>query len=136
MFITFMSKKILVIEDSPSIVALLVSQLQQAGFETIGAPDAMLGIKECVRWRPDLVVLDLMLPAGGGVAVLRSMKQSIYLRTTPVIVLTGSQDPHVQKQILEFGIKDFIQKPHNKEELLARINKALGLPTPPPPSNV
>ncbi len=121
-----MTKKILIIEDSQSVAAMLLSQVQKAGFEVVVAPDAMMGTKECVRWRPDLVILDLMLPAGGGTAVLRNMKQSVYTQQIPVIVLTGSTDPTVRKPILEFGVSTFLQKPHDPEELIALIHKTLG----------
>ena len=129
-----MTKKILIIEDNPAVAALLVSELQHAGYEILVAPDAMMGTQGCLRWRPDLVILDLMIPAGGGHAVLKNMKQSVYTSTLPVLVLTGSTDPAVRRLILEFGVTYFLQKPHNAQELLAMIKKAIGrdasLPTP------
>jgi DNA-binding response OmpR family regulator len=126
-----MAAKILVIEDNTSTAAILISQLKHAGFDALGAPDAMLGTKECVRWQPDLVILDLMLPAGGGVGVLRNIRQSMYSRNTPVIVLTGTSDPAARKQILDFGVSTFIQKPHDPVELIALIKKILGLEVAP-----
>jgi DNA-binding response OmpR family regulator len=126
-----MAKKILIIEDNESMGALLLTQLQKAGFEVLHTPDAMLGTKECIRWRPDLVLLDLMLPAGGGLGVLRSMQKSVYTKNTPVIVLSGSNDPALHKQVQEFGIQAFITKPHDPDYLIARINSTLGISTPP-----
>jgi DNA-binding response OmpR family regulator len=118
-------KKILIIEDNMSFGALLSSQLQKAGFDTQVAPDGMLGTKQATQWRPDLVLLDLMLPAGGGIGVLRNMKKSIYTLNTPVIVLTSSNDAALRKEIMELGIQTILQKPYNPEELVALINQTL-----------
>jgi DNA-binding response OmpR family regulator len=117
-------KTILVVEDNPVIVSLLVRQLEHVGHKVITAGDAMLGAKMCVQHRPDLVLLDLMLPAGGGVAVLRQLRQSVYTNTTPVLVLTASDDVAARKQILEYGVHVFIKKPHDSQELLAFIRQA------------
>jgi DNA-binding response OmpR family regulator len=125
-----MAKKILIIEDNESMGALEASQLQKAGFETLLVPDAMLGTREASRWKPDLVLLDLMLPAGGGVGVLRSMKQSIYTKNIPVLVVTSSTDANSRKQVLEMGVQTVIQKPYKPEELIDLIHKILGI-TPP-----
>lgn len=125
-----MAKKILIIEDNTSFAALVHSQLQKVGFEAMVAPDAMLGTKEVNRWRPDLVLLDLMLPAGGGVSVLRNMRQSIYMKNVPVLVITGSDDPALRKQILELGVNSILQKPYKPQELIDLIHQMLGTPPP------
>lgn len=123
-----MGHKILIIEDSDSFGALLKSQLQKAGFDTLLVPDAMLGIKQTGQWKPDLVLLDLMLPAGGGVAVLRSIRQSVYTKTTPVLILTGSTDMALRKQILDLGVQTILQKPYKLDDLLSLIHNTLGIP--------
>ena len=117
--------KILIVEDNASVAELLGFQLKSAGFEFFIAPDAMIGVQKCVSWRPDLVLLDLMLPAGGGLAVLRNMKNSIYTRDIPVIVLTGSTDLAMKKQLLEFNVRTLIQKPHDPHDLMLNIKSAL-----------
>jgi len=122
-----MAKKILIVEDNSSIAEMLRTQVQKAGYEAVIALDAMLGTRECVRLRPDLVILDLMLPAGGGVSVLRSLRRSLFTKQTPVIVLTGTQDPAMRKQVLEFGVNIFLQKPHDPDELMALIAKLLSV---------
>jgi DNA-binding response OmpR family regulator len=121
-----MAKKILIIEDNQSFGLLVSSQLQKAGFETRLTPDAMLGIKEATQWRPDLALLDLMLPAGGGLGVLRSLRRLTPTQNLPVLIMTGSNDPTLRKQVLELGVQTILQKPYKPEELIALIHQTLG----------
>jgi two-component system, OmpR family, response regulator AdeR len=124
-----MSKKILIVEDNQSTGALLASQLQKAGFEVLLAPDAMVATKEANRWKPDLVILDLMLPAGGGTSVLKNMKKSVYTATTPVIAVTASLDPRLRDEMKLMGVHICLQKPYPHEELIRLIQQSLGLPS-------
>jgi len=123
-------KKILIVEDNKSVLNLLVEQFRSAGYDTHGVPDAMLGTKESLHWRPDLLILDLMLPAGGGVSVLRQFRASVHTKKTPVLVLTGTDDAALRKQILDFGVSSFLKKPHDPQELMALARRALGEESP------
>ena len=121
-------KTILVVEDNPMITLLLVRQLEHAGHKVVTAGDAILGAKMCAQYRPDLVLLDLTIPAGGGISVLRQLRRSVYTNNTPVLVLTASNDAAARKQLLEFGVHLFIKKPHDPKELLAFIRQATHAP--------
>lgn len=121
-----MPQKILIIEDSKSVAQLVSDQLTKAGYETHIALDAMLGISESIRWRPDLILLDLMLPAGGGVSVLKTVKNSTLTQKTPVLVLSSATDPEIRKQVLSFGVQTILQKPHDPETLLSSIREMIG----------
>jgi DNA-binding response OmpR family regulator len=120
-------KKILIVEDDTATANLLAGRLGHAGFQTQVAPDAVVAARECMRWKPDLVLLDLKVPAGGGVAVLSALRRSIYTQNVPVIVLTGA-DSSLLKQVIALGIQEFIQKPFDSDQLVAQIKQLLGLP--------
>jgi len=120
-----MAAKILIIEDDEPLVELLSERLRAAGYEAYAAPDAMLGIKTAHLKLPDLILLDLKVPAGGGIAVLHSLRKSINTRQIPVIIVTGGADSDKKSQLREFGIKTYIQKPFSSEELLQAVAKAL-----------
>ena len=114
--------KILIIDDEPSIRAVLRLNLQSRGFEVAEAGDAASGLKKIESFRPDLVVLDLGLPDGNGLGVLRSIRR---WSSVPVVVLTVS-DAEVDKvELLESGADDYVTKPFGVSELLARIRVAL-----------
>jgi len=74
-----------------------------------------------MRLRPSLIILDLMLPGGGGLSVLRKIRRSYLTQSIPVIVLTGMQDDDHKKQVIEFGVEGYLQKPYDPAELLASI---------------
>ena len=118
-------KKILIVEDTKSILTLLMMQFQKSGFDVQGAPDAMLGTRACTQWRPDLVILDLMLPAGGGIAVLRFIRQSVHTSAIPVIVLTATESPAMRKTVTDFGVYSFLTKPHDPDVLMKQVKNAL-----------
>ena len=124
-----MAKKILIVEDNDVVAALLGNRLKHHGFEVVVAPDAVLGAKVYAQQQPDLVILDLLLPAGGGIAVLRAMRELSYGKNTPVIVLTGTKSSAL-KQIVDLGVQDVVQKPYDAKDLMTRILKVLGEPDP------
>jgi DNA-binding response OmpR family regulator len=124
-----MPKKILVVEDENDVAVLLADRLKSAGYEVLTAPDAMYGTQCLQRFKPDLVILDLMLPAGGGLSVLRSLRRTLQGRIVPVIILTAKQDDAYKKQILELGVNAYMQKPYDAHELLAEVGKLAGAPT-------
>ncbi len=118
-----MSSSILVVEDDPSIVLGLRLNLRNAGFEVRAAPDGVSGLAELDRARPDLVVLDLMLPGLDGLEVLRRIRARD--PSLPVVVVTalGSETDKVKG--LDLGATDYVTKPFSIAELLARIRACL-----------
>lgn len=117
-----MGKKILIVEDDQDLEKVLRIVLEEAGFEVISSSDAYGGIQLVHKEKPDLVILDIAMPAGGGFKVLRNLRQSIYTRGIPVIITTGSDAKEFELEALRLGIKEYMKKPYSPEELLDKIN--------------
>lgn len=118
-----MSPLILVIEDDPSIVLGLRMNLGRAGYRVRTASDGHIGLAELARERPDLVLLDLMLPGIDGLEILRRIRADD--PTLPVLVLTamGSEEDKIRG--LDLGANDYVTKPFSVAELAARVRAAL-----------
>lgn len=117
--------KILVIEDEIDVTKVLRKRLTDAGYETLAAHDAYEGIKHAHRDKPDLILLDLKLPAGGGLSILRNLKMSSETRDIPVIVITGVKREEVKDYAMREGAAGYIEKPYEPQELLEAIRKTL-----------
>jgi DNA-binding response OmpR family regulator len=119
-------KKILIIEDDNVLSKVLQDELTKAGFAPIYALDAMQGQQAVSAEHPDLVLLDLMLPAGNGVELLRNFNVSVKTQHIPIIVMTSFRDDEVRKEMEAIGIQGFFQKPFKMEELINSIKTILG----------
>lgn len=118
-----MPKKLLIIEDEHSIATLLSYNLVQAGYETIIANDGKQGYDLALSEKPDLIVLDLMLPSMDGVEVCKSLRQQKV--NTPIIMLTAKGDEFDKVLGLELGADDYMTKPFSPREVVARIKAVL-----------
>lgn len=118
-----MPKKLLIIEDEHSIATLLSYNLVQAGYETIIANDGKQGYDLALTEKPDLIVLDLMLPSMDGVEVCKSLRQQKI--NTPIIMLTAKGDEFDKVLGLELGADDYMTKPFSPREVVARIKALL-----------
>jgi len=119
-------KKILIIEDEVDTAKVLAKRVGGAGYDVSMAYDAYGGLAALRKEQPDLILLDLMLPAGGGISVLENMTLSGGGREVPVIVLTASKDERFKDKVLKIGVEAFMEKPYDPEELLSTIKKVLG----------
>lgn len=117
--------KILIIEDEYDVVKVVSKRLSDAGFETVVAGDAYQGVDLAHKEKPDLIILDLMLPAGGGIKVLKDIRISSHTAYIPVVVLTGMQDAAYKKNILDQGVEAYLEKPYDAEELIETIKSIL-----------
>ncbi len=117
-----MSKKILVIEDDTNIAELLRLYLQKEGYEVSNAYDGGKGLSEFERFKPDLVLLDIMLPVMDGWAVCNEIRLT---SKTPIIMLTAKGETFDKVSGLEMGADDYIVKPFEMREVLARIKAVL-----------
>jgi DNA-binding response OmpR family regulator len=121
-----MSKgRILVIEDDADIVEMVEYHLSQAGYETIAASNGADGISRARTQRPDLVILDLMLPAVDGFDVCRTLKSDNNTACIPVIILSAKSQEADKIVGLELGADDYMTKPFSPRELIARIKAVL-----------
>ena len=118
-----MTKKILVVDDESSIVTLLQYNLEQAGFTVETASDGMEGFNAVLESKPDLIVLDLMLPKMDGMEVCKALRlQKI---NTPIIMLTAKDDEFDKVLGLELGADDYMTKPFSPREVTARVKAVL-----------
>ncbi len=118
--------KILIVEDDPDITRLMAKQLSVAGYHVMIAIDAYQGINQMRKERPDLVVLDLKMPAGGGISVLRSIRGSLLYNFTPVVVVTALDDQELKKQVTDLGVQGYLQKPLESGVLIQAVQDVLG----------
>jgi len=121
-----MAKKILVVDDDPQTVRLLASRLRANNYEVIAASDCYQCVKMSMEERPDLILLDVKMPAGGGLSAFETLRRSMYTVTIPVIFITGYPDENIKKKVFEMGAEDFILKPFDSNDLLKKVRKALG----------
>ena len=117
-----MSKSVLVIDDEPKISELCRDYLRAAGYSVLTAADGPLGLALARRERPDLVVLDLMLPGMDGLDVCRELRRE---SSVPIIMLTARVDETDRLVGLELGADDYLTKPFSPRELVARVRTVL-----------
>lgn len=116
-------KKVLIIEDEPNIRQLILYNLKSNGYEGMEAEDGIMGITMVHTEKPDLILLDIMLPGKDGFSICRELRQEG--NETPIIMLTAKSDEVDKVLGLEFGADDYIAKPFGVRELMARINAVL-----------
>jgi DNA-binding response OmpR family regulator len=117
--------KILVVDDDPDLVRALRLRLRANNYEITTAGDGYSAIATAQKDRPDLIVLDLGLPAGDGFVVLERLQKSDSLSAVPVIVLSARDPQDNEKRALKAGAAAFFQKPADNEELLNVIRVSL-----------
>lgn len=119
-------KSILVVDDDPDIVLLVSGWLDASGYQTETAVDAMTCIQSARRSRPDAIILDLGLPAGGGLVALERLKRNTATATIPVVVLTARDTATARAEAEKRGAFAFVPKQGNKSFLLETVSTALG----------
>ncbi len=116
-------KKILIIEDDRHIAEGLKLNLSLKGYEVMIAPDGPDGLREWREWKPDLIVLDIMLPRIDGLSVLRSIR--LEDERLPILILSVKSEPEYRVKGLSYGVDDYLSKPFNLEEFLLRVERLL-----------
>lgn len=114
--------KILIVEDERKIARFLELELIHEGYEVETAGDGRTGLEKALTWKPDLMILDLMLPELSGIEVCRRLRHESDL---PIIMLTAKDDVSDKVMGLDMGADDYMTKPFAIEELLARIRVGL-----------
>jgi two-component system alkaline phosphatase synthesis response regulator PhoP len=133
LIIKMMPKKILVVDDEPKIAEICQDYLKAAGYEVVTARTGPDGLSAARRERPDLVVLDLMLPEMDGLDVCRTLRRE---SDVPIIMLTARVEETDKLIGLEIGADDYITKPFSPRELVARVRVVLRRVSGDPASNV
>jgi len=120
-------KRILVVDDLPENVFMLQDRLENEGYEVVTAYDGKTGIAKATSDMPDLILLDVMMPGMTGIEVCKVLKQDPSTVDIPIIIVTAKSGADDTREGLEAGAFDYIKKPFEKVEMLARINSALKL---------
>ena len=120
-----MAQRILVVDDDKSIVKVLAGYLEQAGFGVLAAHDGETALHILRRERPDVVILDLMMPKRDGWEVTRIIRTDKDLASTPIIMLTARFEDMDKIAGLELGADDYVTKPFNAREVVTRVKALL-----------
>jgi len=120
-------KKILIVDDLPENVFMLQDRLEREGYEIITAYDGQSGIEKTKAEMPDLILLDVMMPGITGIEVCKILVNDPETKNIPIILVTAKVGAEDTREGLEAGAFDYIKKPFNRVELLARVNSALKL---------
>ena len=117
--------KVLIVDDSTTIVAVLRKMLQQNGYETYEAYTAEDALEFARTLVPDLIFLDIVLPGMDGFACLRTLRREPATKPVPVIMISGNQQATEQFYVQRIGADDFMKKPFSRAEVFARIERLL-----------
>lgn len=116
-------KKILVVDDEEDVVKALKVRLKANGYNVVLASDSIQAFTMANKEKPDLIILDIMIPGGGGFVVAERLKQSTATRPIPIIFLTGISGG--EERAYKTGASGYVMKPYQPEKLLEAINNAL-----------
>jgi CheY-like chemotaxis protein len=119
------AKKVLVVEDDPKIQLSLRVRLKAEGYGVLTAEDATLGVSNAVRERPDLIVLDIMIPGGGGLWVAKCLRTVPETKNIPVVFITASREPGLRERAELLGPAAYFEKPYDAAALMNTINDTL-----------
>ena len=120
-----MAEKILIIDDEPDLLKVTVIRLQKAGFEVEASSNGQQALELAQRTMPEIIILDVMMPGMDGMEVKTKLNQDSLTASIPVIFLSGKTDTEAKLKGLGLGADDYITKPFDPQELIARIRSVL-----------
>lgn len=120
-----MAETILIVEDEGDVVDLLRYNFAKAGFSVVIAGDGAKAIEMARKSRPDVILLDLMLPAIDGYSVCKTLRNDSETKAVPILILTARGEPHERVRGLETGADDYVTKPFSPRELVLRVQGLL-----------
>ncbi|MDP8253959.1 MAG: response regulator [Candidatus Kaelpia aquatica] len=118
-------KKILIIEDEPEQIKLISMRLKANGYDVTSTEVAREGLRIAKEEKPDLILLDILLPDINGLEVAENLKSDIITKEIPIIAFTALGTPDIEEQCKEAGISDFLRKPYESQDLIDKIKKQL-----------
>jgi sigma-B regulation protein RsbU (phosphoserine phosphatase) len=121
-----MNKRVLLVDDSETVLQFEKLILRGSGYELVTAKNGNQALAQVDALRPDLILLDLMMPELDGLETLRRLKERPETGDIPVVVVTTKGAPDIVEQAFAAGCSDFLTKPVDKIELLAKVRKHLG----------
>lgn len=120
-----MSKKVLIVDDEPNIVLSVEFLMKREGYEVVTAADGQEALDTVADARPDLVILDVMMPRKNGFEVCAELRADPQLAAMPILMLTAKGREAEMKKGLSLGADAYITKPFSTHELVARVNELL-----------
>jgi CheY-like chemotaxis protein len=120
-------KRILIVEDDAKVASALNIRITNAGYETVLAADALSAVAVAVTANPDLILVDINMPAGNGFTVVERIRALVPGRL-PVVFITASREPGLADRAIAMGASGFIEKPYNPAGLLALLHNILEKP--------
>ena len=120
-----MNKKVLIVDDDPDIVKLVQNRLVKEGYQTVFANDGKSALEAACSQKPDLIILDVMMPPPNGFQVCRTLKDDPQLRSIPVILLTAKGTDSDKFWGVEAGADSYLTKPYDHKELLDKVHEFL-----------
>jgi DNA-binding response OmpR family regulator len=118
-------KKILLVDDSSTVLLLHRMMLSHCGYELLTARDGQEALDKASTERPDLIFLDVIMPRMDGFQTCRALRSRSETKNVPIILVTTRGEPHYVRQGFESGCTDYITKPFDGEELLAKVRSHL-----------
>jgi len=118
-------KKILLVDDSSTVLLLHRMMLSHCGYELLTARDGQEALDKATTERPDLIFLDVIMPRMDGFQTCRALRSRSETKNVPIILVTTRGEPHYVRQGFESGCTDYITKPFDGEELLAKVRSHL-----------
>ena len=119
-------QKILIVEDEKILSEMYTEKFKQAGYAVISAPEAEEGLEVAKKEKPDLIILDILLPKGDGISFLQRMKEEPGIAFVPVVVFSNFDDPSTKKAAFRLGVKDYLIKTnYTPAEVVEKIKAIL-----------
>ena len=118
-------KTILVVDDEKSIMELLVFNLQKEGYNTLEAYDGVTAVEMAMNEKPDLILLDVMIPKLDGISVCKKIRYALNISNIPILMISAKDTESDKIVGLEMGADDYITKPFQIREVMARIKANL-----------
>ena len=119
--------KVLVIDDEPDVRWLIRMSLERVGHEVLVAEDGLRGVAVAMKQRPEIIVLDLMMPVMDGYAVMAELAKDPRTAAVPVVVLSARAIPEEAERATKAGARRFLEKPFDPDELVAELDSLLAV---------
>lgn len=121
-----MAKKILIIEDDKNLQPMYIDKFSQVGFEVFSCPEAKEGFELAKKIKPDLVLLDILLPKEDGIYFLKTLREDEDTSQIPVVVFSNLDNPYIREKAMKLGISDYLIKTDfTPKEIVDKINRYL-----------